>query len=310
MQDKFELSDELLPLEIHYEIGQCFSNSDLLNFALTSKGHLTLFQAMLDVRKILLHVVRGEHETVKAMLEENIDLIYRKHKVTDCSGRTFNISAFEYALWALDKHMWTLMLECISKDKKGNEVLQILLGQYKNVSTKGVTYTLHGETITENHFDFENTIVKELQTQVNSINVPGEKNWGAINKQWREGVGGAQRLLPAHVVYEYCSDEPFHPMPKFTAQPKSSKQFYNWITRKDENWFDLNSKLGVDFAIYKGRHEGVQPAVSCAEVARPKTHRELIAIKALCKVRKEDFLNLKSRLEKQMTTHHARHRYK
>lgn len=82
---------------------------------------------MFDVRKFLLHVVRGEHETLKAMLEENIDLIYRKHEVTDCSGRTFNISAFEYTLWALDKHMWTLMLECIPKDKKGHVCYIIIL---------------------------------------------------------------------------------------------------------------------------------------------------------------------------------------
>ncbi|RYW85626.1 F-box protein, partial [Legionella pneumophila] len=61
-----------------------------------------------------------------------------------------------------------------------------------------------------------------------------------------------QKLLPMHVVYEYCSNEPFYPVPKFTSQPKSSKQFFNWVTEKDENWFGVDSKLGSELAIFKG----------------------------------------------------------
>jgi hypothetical protein len=307
MQDKFELSDKLLPLEIYHEIEQRFSNSALLNFALTSRGHLTLFQPMLDVRKLLLLVVRGERETVKAMLEKNIDLIYRKGKVTDCSGRTFNnISPFEYALWALDKHMWELMLECIPKNEKGNKVLQILSGQYKNLSTQGVTYTLHGKTITENHFDFMNTIIKEL-LQTRSINALGEKNRDAIATHLREDIGGVQKLLPMHFVYEYCSDEPFSPVLKFTTSPESLNQFFNWMRLKYENWFVHDSSSGADFARYKdGRY-----AQSChySVSVRPSVEfdlADLVVVKAICKIRTEDFLNLKSRLEKQMTldNHH------
>ncbi len=120
------------------------------------------------------------------------------------------------------------------------------------MNTIGVTYRLNGKAITETHFDFNNTIIKELQTQVDSINEPGAKNWETIDKQWREGVGAAQKRLPMHVVDEYCSNEPFYPVPKFISQPNSSKQFYNWTTGKDENWFNGVSKLSVDFAIYKG----------------------------------------------------------
>jgi hypothetical protein len=321
MQDKFELSNKLLPLEIYHEIEQRFSNSALLNFALTSRGHLTLFQPMLDARRFLPYVVRGEHETVKAMLEKKIDLIHIRGKVTDCSGRTFNnISPFEYALWALDKHMWELMLECIAKNEKGNEVLQILSGQYKNLSTRGVTYTLHWETITENHFDFKNTIINKLQTQVDSMNAANKKNWDDIDwddidTHWRKGVGGAQKLLPMHVVYEYCSEEPFFPLPKFTTRPKSSKQLYNWQTEKYENWLARYSSAETEFSIYRGAW--VSPRVVVVGCARKwgsvfrmlvfqQAGHDLVAVKALCEVRTEDFLNLKSRLEKQMTldNHH------
>ncbi len=256
MQSKFEKFNEL-PAELKIETAQNLSNRDLVNLAQTSKYHLALFQPLLDVRKLLHYVARGDHNAVEAMLKKDMSLIFKRGVVTDCSGREFeNISAFEYALWALDKHMWAAMIACIPQNEEGRKVFAQLIAQYNKVNTDGVTYKLNGKTITEQHFDFNNTIIKELQTQVDSLNAPGVKHWDAIDKQWREGVGSAQNLFPMHVVYEYCSDEPFYPVPKFTSQPKSSKQFFNWTTDKDENWFSVASKLSVDFAIYKGGHCG------------------------------------------------------
>nr|HAT8715266.1 F-box protein [Legionella jordanis] len=301
MQSKSETFNELPP-ELKIETAQNLSNRDLVNLAQTSKYHLALFKPVIDVRKLLHHVTRGEHDAVKAMLKQDINLMFKRGKVTDCSGREFeNISGFEYALWALDKHMWAAMIACIPQDEEGKKVFARLYAQYNKVNTEGVTYRLNGKTITEQHFDFENTIIKELQTQVDSINAPGAKNWEDIDNQWREGVGSAENLFPMHVVYEYCSNEPFYPVPKFTSQPKSSKQFYNWITKKDENWFSVDSKLSVDFAIYKGRR-------GCG--ARRGVWRgvldDLDAMTALCKVRTNDFIDLKSQLEDQMTldNHH------
>ncbi|CAM2924533.1 TPA: F-box protein [Legionella pneumophila] len=308
MHSKFEKFNELLR-ELKIETAQNLSNRDLVNFAQTSKYHLALFKPVIDVRKLLHHVTRGEHDVVKAMLKQDISLIFKRGKVTDCSGREFeNISVFEYALWALDKHMWAAMIECIPSNKEGKKVFAELYAQYNKVNTDGVTYRLNGKTITEKHFDFENTIIKELQTQVDSINAPGKKNWGAIDNQWREGVGGAQKRLPMHIVHEYCSYEPFYPVPKFTSQPKSSKQFYNWATDKDENWFSAGSKLSVDFAIYKGWNGMGVPSACCAarRVGRSGVVRDLVAMTALCKVRTNDFFDLKSQLEDQMTldNHH------
>jgi len=196
--------------------------------------------------------------------------------------------------------MWAAMIACIPQNEEGKRIFELLIAQYNKVKTDGVTYRLSGKTITEQHFDFENTIIKELQTQVDSINAPGEKNWDAIDNQWREGVGGAQKQLPMHVVDEYCSDEPFIPVPKFTSQPKSSKQFYNWTTEKDENWFSVDSKLSVDFAIYKGGRGRRMVSTwagrafdgaAVGDAARSMT--------TLCEVRTQDFINLKSQLEEQ-----------
>lgn len=312
MQSKFENFNELPP-ELKNETAQNLSDRDLVHLAQTSKYHLALFKPAIDVRKLLHHVTRGKHDVVKAMLTQDISLIFKRGKVTDCSGREYeNISGFEYALWALDKHMWAAMIECIPSNEESKKVFAQLIAQYNKVNTEGVTYRLNGKTITEKHFDFENTLIKELQTQVYSINEPGA-NRAVIAKQWREGVGGAQKRLPMHIVDEYCSNEPFYPVPEFTSQPKSTKQFYNWATEKDENWFRGDSKLSVDFAIYKavgrwvcgGRAAG-GVARRCGPRAAGASRLDLDAMTALCKVRINDFIDLKSQLEDQMTldNHH------
>ncbi|HAU2013272.1 TPA: F-box protein [Legionella pneumophila] len=309
-QDKFEKFDELTK-DLQIETAQNLLNRGLVNLTQTSKPHLVLFKPMVDVRKLLYCVVCGEHAKVQSMLEKDCSLIFKRGKVTDCSGREFeSISAFEYVLWALDKHMWAAMIACIPSNEESRGVFVQLLAQYNKVNTDGVTYRLNGNTITEQHFDFENTIIKELKTQVkemkkqvdsvNAHNPTGDAidNWDAIDNQWREGVGGAQKLLPMHIVDEYCSDEPFYPVPQFTSQPKSSKQFYNWTTKKDEDWFNLNSKMGVDLAIYKGRGDRT---LGCGHVGIAASRDDLGAISALCEVRTMDFIKLKSLLEERAT---------
>lgn len=70
--------------------------------------------------------------------------------VTDCSCRTFfEISCFEYALWAFDKHMWTLMLECIAHDMLRNFHWQIVL--LSDVIQELFYYTLMVNII--NHYE-------------------------------------------------------------------------------------------------------------------------------------------------------------
>lgn len=315
MKNKSELFKQL-PDDCKYEIGCYLSTSSLFKTAKTSKAHWTLFNdntrpGLVDERKkinkLLSHVVNGEHDEVVSMLEMDISLLYKRGQVIDCSERKFiddnEISAIEYAFWALDKYMWSAMLGCVRKledQKKINEVFQIVLNLYDKVDTKGVSYTLNNIQITdEKHFDFKNTIIHALQMQVNLIKASEIPDWPDINNQWRKGVGGAQRLLVMHVVYEYCSEEPFYPVPKFTSKPKSSKQFVYWFTKENENWFCSDSKLGLDFAIVKGSGQGARRWQG--EVRESASAGDLAALKALCEIRTEDFIRLKPQLEKQKT---------
>ena len=303
MQKKFEIFNEL-PVELELETAKNLSDCDLVSWAQASKYHLALFKPMVDVRKLLHYAVHGKHDAVQLILTDDISSMFKRDKVTDCSGREFEcVSGFEYSLWALDKHMWTKMIACIPQNEEGRKVFAKLIAQYNKINTEGVTYKLNGKTITEQHFDFNNTIIKELQTEMDLMNAPGGQDWDAMDYHWREGVGGAQKLLPMHIVDEYCSNEPFYPVPEFTSQPKSSRQYYNCTTDKYENWFSIDSELSVDFAISKcANGYGINMR---AESYRSSSCGcpvfDLDAMKALCKIRTNDFIELKSELENQMT---------
>ncbi len=276
------------------------SKHDLVCLARTSKYRLALFKAMIDIHKLLHHVVHGNHDAVELILKDDISLIFKRGKVTDCAGREFeNVSGFEYALWALDKHMWAKMISCIQpQNEEARKIFAKLIDQYKKVKTDGVTYRLNGKTVTEKHFDFEKTIMQKLQTQVVSLNALGAKDWNALNDQWKRGIGGAQKLLPMHVVYEYCSDEGWDPVPKFAEQPKSSAKFYTGLSNKPENWFGDQSLLGSYFAIIKGVRGTsrfslpTMCAVADSSCNLHNTRVSLNALEALYSVRMGDFIEL------------------
>ena len=182
--------------------------------------------------------------------------------VTDYSGRTFrNISAFQYALWAMDSQMWDMMLlslqEAFNADyREADWIRQELERQYDEVLELGVNYTLNGQiTQGERHFDFE-PLIDALNTYIREYN-----RWSIAERQtyWCSVVGAAQRLVPVHVAQHYCDQEnnfnekkPFH-------HTRLSRTFllYLWEFRGRNHlkqfkpWFPLtqNSGLGFDFAI-------------------------------------------------------------
>lgn len=85
---KFEHYEQLSQ-ELKKEIAKNLSSKDVRALQRSSKDNYQLFQPILDVRKLLRHLVRGEQEAAKALLEENTYLLCKKDRVTDYSGRTF-----------------------------------------------------------------------------------------------------------------------------------------------------------------------------------------------------------------------------
>jgi hypothetical protein len=296
-----KLSFSWQPKELKEEVGSRLSSNDLVALASTSEANYRFFQSMRHLSQFLLAVAHGEYDEVATLLEDNIDLLLHKGRVTDYSGRTFfNISGFQYALWALDKHMWIKILKYLPLNESGAKIKAELYKQYQELKEKGVAYELNGEPVRENHFDFENTIIKELQTHINDVN-NGVKNREEIDKQWREDVGSAQKKLPVHVVYEYCSgDEPFDPAPEFIEQPAQKKQFFNWKSKVYENWFHSGSELGSGFAIYKG-YMGATGALAWLSLGRvTRVQGDLLAMKTLNDLRTVDFGDLEALLKEQL----------
>ncbi len=61
--------------------------------------------------QFLLYVAQGGQDQAEAMLSNNPALAWYSGSVTDRSKRRFtNITAFQYAVWAMDWHMWTMLL--------------------------------------------------------------------------------------------------------------------------------------------------------------------------------------------------------
>ncbi len=64
------------------------------------------------VQAFLATVMRGDIDNAATLLGKNKQLAYASGNIVDLSGRTFsNITAFQYAVWSLDKPMCELLLE-------------------------------------------------------------------------------------------------------------------------------------------------------------------------------------------------------
>jgi hypothetical protein len=156
------------------------------------------------VSTFLRLVAKGEQDKAEAMLKANPRLGLAAGSVTDLSKRTFkNITALQYALWALDWNMWLMLLKYIPREEAQLQAMAL--------DENG---TEHGK-----HFDFSQ-LLNAYRTYEQNYDAWGKaKNWKAMETHWCQQVGGAQLLLPAHVVNEYCRpDRAFYPLPDFKQE--------------------------------------------------------------------------------------------
>ena len=151
------------------------------------------------ILEFLRLVAEGEQEKAEAMLRVNPALALASGDVTDLSKRTFkNITGFQYAVWALDWHMWTMIRKYLPPEEAQRQAQGFETGAW--VIQHGVHANL-------------NTLIQAYQTTLDLYNAG---KYAEANTAWVRQVGGAQLLLPAHVVNEYCHPtRPFHPLPNF-----------------------------------------------------------------------------------------------
>lgn len=320
MESKIDLLDTLteeieVPEEVEGEIINYLSISDLVNLACTSKKYYLFFKPVADLQKLLHYVVRSEYLKASVIAKQNENLIFRRGQVVDCSGRVFhNISAVEYAIWSLDTEMLeqficNILINSPLSIEETYQMVSTLSTQYNKATIEGISYTLNGKRITEKHFDFNNTIIKELQTQLDLLKQSEIKNLEQINKQWVAGVGGSQKLLPMSAIFLYCSDFPF--FSEFDSLPllfEPHSNFYNPTDKSYEHWFNVDSKLGIDFALYKGQAmlNSKRGHLAACTTKMPSSEMEtvrvdLCAIKKLFNLKKERISSLKTDIDFYLT---------
>lgn len=151
---------------------------------LQAKNLITILEILLN------NVVYGKQQEAETILLQNPQLALLPGNTIDCAGRSFEqITAFHYAVWTLDYHMWIMMLKYIP-EAEVNKRLSILNNEERTKE--------HG-----NQISWQN-LIEALQRYIFHYN-----QWSIEERinYWTHTIGGAQLLLPAHVINEYSRPE-------------------------------------------------------------------------------------------------------
>ncbi len=146
---------------------------------------------------VLLHLVaQGEQVRAEILIKSNPLLLLQRGDVTDLSKRKFkNITALQYAVWALDWHMWTMILKYLPLKEAKAQAEQLSIGDWVKD---------HGEKVSwQPLIDALKQYNKEVVYKRKYISI-------------FEYINEPQFLLPVHVVNQYCrTDQSFDPIPSF-----------------------------------------------------------------------------------------------
>ncbi|MCH9743306.1 MAG: hypothetical protein K0U29_00090 [Gammaproteobacteria bacterium] len=164
-----------------------------------------------EAQLFLSLVAAGNQAAAKVMLKKNPKLVLAKDTCIDPAGRRFpEITAFQYALWAMDHRMCAMLLK-----------------YFKRVSPEAAyQQCLEQEALTAGYghgacYDFNELLapMSECIKRRDYLSKIKDKSctdaaWDEraqkcleLDKIWVEQVGGAQRNLPAHVAQKYCHPE-------------------------------------------------------------------------------------------------------
>jgi hypothetical protein len=187
-----------------------------------------------QVTQVLTYVTESQQSEAETLLKKEPYLALTYGTVTDPGERTFKrITAFQYAVWALDWHMWEMMLKHFK-----DEHFALAAEQYKELNEQGTehekTFSLVPLVEALKAFPGDRFIYPLADTPYDTIRKDKKKL-----EDWRDVVGGLQKRLPLHVINEYCrTDRSFDPTPTFEEKelPREKAGRYDWIhwNRKKE----------------------------------------------------------------------------
>ena len=212
-----------------------------------------------DLTKFLKHVVCGEQDEAEDMLKANPNLAAIHGDFADCAKREFKqATGFQYAVWALDWHMWKMLRKHIPTEETIEQLIKLENEGIDVKEPKASSYTKTKQVSWQK-------LIGSLQMYIDN-----HEAWSVeqCRDHWCQHVGGAQLTLPAHVIQEYSrKDRSFYPRPKFNEimlprvedcdiagwfrlpseyEREGEWNSYGWPTKHDDE------KLGKDFAWYRG----------------------------------------------------------
>jgi len=238
-----------------------------------------------NVAKLLQLIASGEQDQAKAMLEKAPDLLLKSGKVTDPAERSFdNITGFQLAIWALDWHMWEMLLNYLPSEEAAK--------QFQALEKNG---TDHGK-----QFDLT-PLIETLEAFIATYEDP-DSDLSDCGEDWCKKVGAKQALLVAHVAQEYCRlDRAFSPLPSFKEDtlPRARHVYAKWDG--PDEWFSLHfagGKLGQTFAYERGEKKTVMMgSLPYSDVDLVKI--DVAALKELSAVRLQQRQSLQDQLLRQ-----------
>lgn len=204
-----------------------------------------------DFGEILKLIVYGHRYDAHRLLIQSPALLSQESDVIDYSGRAFNnITAYEYAYWAKDRHACRLLEAHMDKAMKAEMCLRC-----ESMEAQGLTYEQYGKSIKNSkHFDFsplKNALKHYVKNYVRWLDTG---DWATMGEALLT-IGWEQRNVPVHVAHEYCRvDRSFDPIPNFNEDfLPENLSIYNYKTQREEVWFPLKTSdangLGINFSI-------------------------------------------------------------
>lgn len=137
-----------------------------------------------DAQQLSQYVADGDQENAEKLAQTYPSLLTVKTGIIDLSKRTFvDITPFQYAFWALDWHMWKMLIKYMSKEE--------VIKQCEEINAKG---TAHGA-----HANWQPVI----DAYENYFNLLKQRLWEEARLAWLK-IGEAQLSFPVHIVNQFC----------------------------------------------------------------------------------------------------------
>ncbi|MFI4918776.1 MAG: hypothetical protein ACHP65_04400 [Legionellales bacterium] len=238
-------------------LGPCLDAEARFALLQSSRNFHGLFQQHHHVSALLSFVAKGHQDKVERM--PSLRLLLGKADVTDYSGRTFkNISAYQYALWALDRHMVRAIENRVRNTKgcEGDLIRTALLAQHQELQNAGLSYELAAVLQPKVAAYNPQALFAAYQEFIVNYHVLSTSaHYDDIDRLWY-AIGEQQRLMPAHAIQAMLMHRnSIHLTTTVKQETLQRTNLCHYMTHKDELLYPREAPggLGFDFALLLGR---------------------------------------------------------